>query len=102
MAAALAIAPDALLRSDDEVLDELVRLTQRKRTEDLFAAEMRVVQVELTHALWRLLAQVNLKRGARLPAPLKVPRPWAATQERKPVGQRVSLSDFVRRLTKGA
>ena len=100
MAAALAIAPDALLRSDDEVLDELVKLTQRKRTEELWSAEMRAVQVELTHAVWRLLAQVNSKRGATLPAPLKVPRPWA-TREQKPKAQKMSLSDFVRRLGRG-
>jgi hypothetical protein len=38
--------------------------------------ELAAVQVELTHSLLRTLIAVNSKKGAQLPDPLRIPRPW--------------------------
>lgn len=98
MAAALSIAPDALLRSSDEVLEALVAITDRQRTEALWALEVQALSAEMTHALWRLTVRVNSKPGAHQPEPLRIPRPW---QAKAPVarGRRVSLGEFVERMT---
>ena len=79
MAATFAIAPDALLRSDDDVLDALVDLAERRRTEQLWALEVQGLTAELVHALLRLTQQVNAKKGAKPMEPLRLPRPWAIT-----------------------
>ena len=91
MAVALHVAPDALLRSDDEVLDALIALAERERTEDLWGREVQAVTAEMVHALWRLTVQVNAKKGTRPPAPLRIPRPWRGAT---PGRRKVSLAEF--------
>ena len=92
MAVALHVAPDALLRSDDEVLDALIDLAQRVRTEALWSLEVQAVTAEMVHALWRVNVQVNAKRGAKIPPPLRIDRPWQP--QRKAGRPTVSLAEF--------
>lgn len=73
---ALRISPDALMRCDDEVLEALLPLAERARTEEVWALEMQATTAELIHAHWRLTVMANSKKGATAPPPLKVPRPW--------------------------
>lgn len=94
---ALHMAPDALLRCDDEVLDHLVVLAGRQRTEQLWALEAQALTAELTHAVWRLTVQVNSKKGTRPPAPLNLPRPWRNdAPARGP--QRLSVGELIERM----
>jgi hypothetical protein len=97
VAVALRIPPEALLRCDDEVLDHLVAIAERERTQALWAAEVSAVTAELVHALWRVTVQVNSKKGTRPPAPLHLPRPWRAEA---PV-RRVTVAELARRLGPG-
>ncbi len=94
---ALHMAPDALLRCDDEVLDHLVVLAERERTEALWALEAQAVTAEIVHAVWRLTVQVNSKKGTRPPAPLNMPRPWRQAQPGQPV-HRLSVGELIERM----
>jgi hypothetical protein len=100
MAVALHVAPDALLRSDDEVLDALLDLVGRERTMTLWSAEVAATTAELLHALWRITAQINAKKGATLPPPLRLDRPWI-TVDPTPVQRKVSVGDFAQMLGAG-
>jgi hypothetical protein len=93
---ALRMPPDALMRCDDEVLDELVELAGRARTEELWALEVAGLTAELVHAQWRLTVQVHSKKGARPPRPLRLPRPWAAKEPLPPQGRRISVGELAR------
>jgi hypothetical protein len=79
VAATFSIAPDALLRADDDVLDALVDLAEGHRTEQLWSLEVQGLTAELVHALLRLTQQVNAKKGAKPLEPLRLPRPWAVS-----------------------
>jgi hypothetical protein len=81
-AAALHMPPAILLETDSEVLEYLWPIAQRARKEDVWAKEMLAVIAELTHAVWRLLVEVNSKKGSVPPKPLKIPRPWSTDQAR--------------------
>jgi hypothetical protein len=96
MATTLHVAPDALLRSDDEVLDALIDLANRERTETLWSRELQAVTAEMVHALWRVTLQANSKKGSRIPPPLKIPRPWLDRGAARAGPRKVSLLDFVR------
>jgi hypothetical protein len=97
-AAALHMPPAVLLETDSEVLEYLWPLAERARKEDLWAKEMLAVAVEMTHAVWRVLIQVNTKKGTLAPRPLKVPRPWSLDQgdaDRRP---RISWGQLIKRI----
>lgn len=38
--------------------------------------ELAAAQLEVTHSLLRTYISAHVKQGARLPEPLRVPRPW--------------------------
>lgn len=101
MAAALKMPPAALLDSDDEVLEHLIEVAGRERTHALWQLEVSAVTAELVHALWRLTVQVNSKKGARPPTPLRVPRPWQQNKRAQARAvPRITLDELGRRLSR--
>lgn len=101
MVATLGVGPGDLLAADDATLDRLVELTQRQRTEAVWQGEVLALLAELVHALWRVTVQVHAKKGARLPPPLRVPRPWSETAPARPAGARITAGELARRLGGG-
>lgn len=79
-AVALHIPPAQLLETDSETLEYLWPIAERARREDIWSKEMLAVIAELLHAIWRVLVQVNSRKGAVPPKPLRVPRPWSTDQ----------------------
>jgi hypothetical protein len=45
--------------------------------------ELAAMQVELTHSLLRTTLAINSKKGAQLPDPLRIPRPWGTHKGEK-------------------
>ena len=45
--------------------------------------ELAAMQVELTHSLLRTTIAINSKKGAQLPDPLRIPRPWGTHKAEK-------------------
>jgi hypothetical protein len=93
LAVALRMSPAALLSSDDEVLDALIGLAERERTNALYSLELQALTAELVHALWRLTLMANSKKGSRPPAPLRLPRPWRP--DAPPQRRKVSLGQLI-------
>jgi hypothetical protein len=93
LAVALRLSPAALLSSDDEVLDALIGLAERERTNALYALEVQALTAELVYALWRLTLQVNSKKGSRPPQPLRLPRPWRDKQQ--PARRKVTVGQLI-------
>ena len=94
---ALHVSPDALMRCDDEVLEALLPLAERARTEEVWSMELQALTAELVHAHWRLAVQANSKKGTRPPPPLRVPRPWRDGQP-KPRSVRLSAAELITRM----
>jgi hypothetical protein len=96
VAVALRLAPGALLDCDDEVLERMLELADRERTEALWTLEVRALTAEMVHSLWRLTVQVNSKKGSRPPRPLRLPRPWKSQEPARPAGRKVSVLELIR------
>lgn len=78
------------------MLEALIAIGERERTQALWSLEVQAATAELVHATWRVTVIANSKKGAQRPPVLKVPRPWrsdGATAER---ARTVSVTEFAR------
>lgn len=96
----LHIAPNALIDTDDEVLEALLAIGERERTHALWSLEVQAATAELVHAVWRVTVQANAKRGASIPPPLHVPRPWRKERTTAQRARSVSVTEFARMIGK--
>lgn len=90
------IAPPLLLDTDDETLEALIAIAERERTHALWSLEVQAATAELVHATWRVTVQAHSKRGARVPPPLAVPRPWRRDATTAGRARTVSVTEFAR------
>jgi hypothetical protein len=89
MSVATAIAPQTLLDLDGDTWDALRRAdAERWSTVD----ELLAALVELTHAHLVAFLRVHSRKGARMPAPLEVPRPERAVAESTP--RRLAITEL--------
>ena len=86
MAVATGISPLELLDSDTEQLEALERALAEQEEATRWTPELELLatNVEVTHSLARAYIAVHSKKGAQLPAPLKIPRP--GEKKAKPEG----------------